>query len=344
MKKILIPALLFALVACQKVDEMHASTVEMAGTTKEMSTTTTDMKSLTEDLRELSAWMFNILKQGDTSRLRDEAIKDMISSESLARKTLLATKYFYGFEYQVWNSPRLRSEVNNIELREKLKASAVIEFAKTLAEFMPREQVETGLSTDPDMLNLYALAASMHKVNDYQRDLLRGAESNPALSITSMMSILQDGLLVAEKFERGEISRNELTPSQIEVLREEDTFIYALKLRYKFLPIFALARLTNLAQNQVQMVSQSWTPDFLIDGKMNLEEINYAIEILMGAKQTKELLAKRGINVSLDPVVVKMLSNMDRGNVSTENQARNTQMNRSIAYFYYSLDGLLKNP
>lgn len=344
MKKLLIPALLFSLVACQKVDEMHASTLEMADTTKNMSTTTNDMKTLTEDLRELSAWMFNILKQGDTSRLRDEAIKDMIASESLSRKTLLATKYFYGFEYQVWNSPKLKNEVNNVELREKLKAGAVIEFAKTLAEFMPREQIETGLSTDPDMLNLYALAASMHKVNDYQQDLLRGAEAHPALSLTSMMTIIQDGLLVADKFERGEISRSQLSPSQIEVLREEDTFIYTLKLRYKFLPIFALARLTNISQNQVQMVSGAWTPDFLIEGKMNLEEINYAIEILMGAKQTKDLLAKRGVNVSLDPVVIKMLANMDRGSISGENQARNSQINRSISSFYRSLDNLLQNP
>lgn len=340
MKLFFIPALLLGLMSCQKVDDMHAKTIEMAATTSEM-------KTLTEDLRELSAWMFNVMKQGDSSRLRDEAIKDMVSSESLARKTLLATKYFYGFEYQVWNSPRFKANVDNIELREKLKAGAVIEFAKTLTEFIPSTLPETGLAQDQDMLNLYALSLSMHKVNDYQQDLLRGSQAHPSLSITSMLSIIADGLSVAARFERGEISRTELTPSQIEVLREEDTFIYALKLRYKFLPIFALSRISNLAQNQIQMANETWKPDFLIEGKMNLEEINYAIEILVGAKQTKEILAKRGIAISLDPVVTRILSHMSRDLLVQPTDGQNTRMtqvNKSLNVFYRTLDYLLQNP
>lgn len=331
--------------------QMAATTASMAATTASMSQTTQNMELLTEDLRELSAWMFNILKQGDTSRLRDEAIKDMMASESFTRKSLMATKYFYAFEYQIWNSPRFKNNVDTLQIREKLKAAAVIEYAKTLAEFLPKDREETGISSDEQMENLYALVGAMHKVNDYQQDLIQGSRAPQPVNVISMFSILDEGLSVLPQLENGEVTRDQLTPSQIEVLREEDTFMYALKLRYKFLPSFALARISGIADasmlEKAKMLYFKWSPNFLKDGEMNLEEINYASEILRKAQETKNLLAKRGVKLPLDKKIIKIFKNMNRGTINKENLqgealTRANLLNRALGDFYQTLDEVLK--
>lgn len=331
--------------------QMAATTASMAATTASMSQTTQNMELLTEDLRELSAWMFNILKQGDTSRLRDEAIKDMMDSESFTRKSLMATKYFYAFEYQIWNSPRLKANVDTLQLREKLKAGAVIEFAKTLGEFIPQKRKETGTSNDEEMKNLYALVGTLHKVNDYQEDLIRGTNTTATITIVSMFTILEEGLNVKSKLETGAISRDNLSASQIEVLREEDTFLYALNIRAKFLPAFALSRISGIADaslfEKAKMLYFKWNPDFLSQEKMNLEEIIYATEILRKAQETKNLLQKCGVKVELDKKVHKIFKNMNRGYIKQdklqgEALTRANLINRSLGDFYQSLDEVLK--
>lgn len=335
----------------QTTNQMAATTASMAATTASMSQTTQNMELLTEDLRELSAWMFNILKQGDTSRLRDEAIKDMLASESFTRKSLMATKYFYAFEYQIWNSPRFKTNVDTLQIREKLKAAAVIEYAKTLAEFLPTDRKETGVSNDEQMKNLYALVATMHKINDYQQDLIQGTQARHPVTVISMFSILDEGLSVLPKLENGEITRDQLTPSQIEVLREEDTFIYALKLRAQFLPAFALSRISGITDaslfEKAKMLYFKWTPDLLKDNKMNLEEINYATEILRKTAETQALLKKRGIEVKLDKKVLKIFKNMNRGLINQdklegEARTRANLFNQALTDFYQNLDQVLK--
>lgn len=335
----------------QTTSQMANTTSEMAATTASMSQTTQNMELLTEDLRELSAWMFNILKQGDTSRLRDEAIKDMMAAESFPRKSLMATKYFYAFEYQIWNSPRFKSNIDTLQIREKLKAAAVIEYAKTLSEFLPKDREVIGTSGDEQMKNLYALVAAMHKVNDYQQDLIQGDKSSRPLNIINMFTILDEALSILPKLENGEITRDQLTASQIEVLREEDTFVYALKLRFKFLPTFALARISGIEDasllEKAKMLYLKWDPNFLKKGEMNLEEIHYASEILLKAKETKNLLEKCGVKLPLDKKVIKIFKNMNRGTISQENLqgealTKATLINRSLGDFYQNLDEILK--
>lgn len=297
--------------------DMSKTTNGMATTTTEMAQTTQDMKNNTKNLPNLTNQMFDVMKQKDSAVIRAEAFRNLIASESLMNKAFEASKYYYAFEFQLWNYQE-NSSFDQIKLRESQQSEAVIELTKNLAELMPEQKRKWNLSstsTNNEMLSLYALAIAMHKNNPFQTQLMNDVSgtqvqsTNPQIKVESFYEVITQALAILPQVRQGIIPREDLTMVQKEALREADQLIYLLKLRYKVLPVIALVRMSNIQENiwqKIKMLFSAWQIKSL-----NTEQINYLSDIIDQSLETKTFLNSIGVSVELDNNVRKVYRHLN---------------------------------
>lgn len=307
----------------KNLDEMHDKTTSMSQTTQEMKTTTTAMNDVTNG-------MGSFLKQGDSSKTRDEALDNMEKAEGLMEKLLYGTKYNYAWEFQLWQ-PNSEAAIDMLEIREELKAEAVIEFGKTLTRWVvPGKKWSLDATKQtPEREDLYAFVSPIHKINPYQRAICKGTSMTPI----ALSDIIYDGLLKSKALNEGRITRDDLSHADREVLREEQSLVFALQLRTRVLPIIALGRSSKIQEgwfdgmfSQLGMLMWKWTPTFATSSstvtgvdvhQKNLEEIDYLVEILAEGIKTRKVLERLGAAVPLDKNVVKIWRNMNLEPIKT---------------------------
>ncbi len=309
---ILLPALLLA-GACsvkKNMDEMHDRTVQMAETTSDMQRTTETMADTTND-------MVMLLAQGDGSRLRDEALRDMVAANNLSSKILYATKYVYAFEFQLWRPDGQDAAAR----REEYKAEAAIELARTLLLYAGTGSRRNLSATrnNEEAQNLYALVSVLHRINPMQLELVNGTSHRPI----SMLDILHESLMKASRLNSGTISRDDLAHVDREVLREEQLFTYALQLRSRVLAVIALGRVSRAQDgflHRAGMRFLRWVPTFNTQpdaatgsarDALNLEQVNYASDILEERQRNVRVLERLGAAIPLERSVRAAWRNMD---------------------------------
>ena len=304
---LVLPTLLLA-GACsvkKNVDDMHDKTIEMADTTQELQQSTAETKDV---LVCVSA----IQKQGGGYELRSKAFERMQEADSFNLKLKEAKAYYYAFDFQI-ASYTDASCLNMLEIRKELAGLAVSELGKTLPEVMPSgtswrlDATKTGSKNE----SLMALSAALHEINVFQ-----GPQAEPfGLRPISMFELLAEGLLKKSSVNSGRLSRDNLTPADKEVLREEQVFTHLLQLRMRTLPVIALGRVSNIQDGLLEkfgMLFFSWKPRF---DELNAEQINYAALIIERALETRALLTRLDVESKLDSKVERILKKMKTGEV-----------------------------
>lgn len=322
----IMPALLLSVSCSMKknMDEMHDKTVQMAETTEKMG----NRMNTTNDLM---SWLGTLTKQGDGFKIRTSAMEELKNSKTLNKKIEAAIAYLYAFEFQLY-SPGQISNVDVVKLRQMLFEHAIAELGKTLPELLPTGSKWKLDATDSSNrnLSLMALASVLHRVNYLQIEQLNGTSMRPM----SMLDLLVESLAKKEKLNSGEITRAELTNLDKEVLREEQAFKHLIRLRFKTLPVIALGRISHIQNgffSKLDMLFTSWTPQFSTSGEMgepvdeqglrretsttfsdlNLEQIEYAADIVDEAIRTRRFLVAMRAGVKLDKKIEKILKNME---------------------------------
>ncbi|MBY0518228.1 MAG: hypothetical protein K2P81_15065 [Bacteriovoracaceae bacterium] len=235
---LVLPALLLTTACSMKknMDEMHDKTVQMAQTTENLGESTSETK-------DLLGWVATLQKQGDGFQVRNNAFHNIIESESINKKIESAIAYMYAFEFQLVSFSKIKG-VDLQKLRELLAAQAVAELGKTLPEILPEgtKWPLDATKTDNNNESLMAISAVLHRINYLQTQQVSVVGLRPL----SMLDLLSESLMKKAELNEGKIKRSDLTDLDKEVLREEQIFSHMLKLRYKTLPVIALARISHL--------------------------------------------------------------------------------------------------
>lgn len=319
--------------ACGEVNKAKKNMDNMNEKTTRMAETTEEMNNRMVDTNDLMGWLGTLTKQGDGFKIRTEAMEELKKARTLNKKIEAGIAYMYAFEFQLY-SPKQLLNVNVVRLRELLFAHAVAELGKTLPELLP-EGSRWGLDATDDSnrnLTLMALSAVLHRINYLQTEQLQGTPMRPM----SMLDLLVESLAKKERLNRGEIARADLTELDREVLREEQAFKHLLRLRFKTLPVIALGRISHIQDGffrKLDMLFTSWTPQFSgansfgaplaprREGStsftdLNIEQIEYAADVIDEALRTQRFLVMLSSAVKLDRKIERIYRNMETRSIT----------------------------
>ena len=283
-------------------ETMSNTTEKMAATTDKMAATTDEMKVATDDLRQKSENLYLDLRQGDSLRIRTEAISEMKNAKTQAAKIVHAGHYFMAFEFQLWKNS------GNDDQRhfDYLCRDAMMEFMRTATEFLPSKWSVSPLGKDADMMNLYALVTSMHMLNS-SAEIARGS------SALSVMDLLESSLRAKADLEKGVVAYESMPEYQKSVLEFEDTAIYLLKLRMNFMPAIVVQKLSVAEGRDVSMVGGLWMalkPWTAHTDDRNIVEIESYKKVIQEAKEMGDFLVEIGAEPEFDKTLFSVLGNL----------------------------------
>jgi hypothetical protein len=306
--------------ACKQLDnlqDMHDSTQGMAETTGRMAQTTDQMAQVTGQMAQTTGQLLNTtaatyqdLRQGNSLTIRTERLDRMEESKSIEAKISEAGKFFMAMEFQLWK-PKLNTEDEMLSHDE----DAIVEFFRSIKNYMkPGEENLSPASSDDNMLNLYSLAAAMHRVNPEAEKLGREYGYTPK----SFLDLLEEGLRAGVAIRDGRQDMHDIPNYILETLREEQAAIYILRLRYNFLAAMPLADVSKIEEDggflgipglfrKAHMVLGGWNADV---SKLNPSELEYASIKMEGAIQTRDFLKGIGVDPKTDKNLLKIYRHM----------------------------------
>ncbi len=318
----------------KNMDDMHKKTIQMAETTERLEESTAETK-------DILAWVSIVQKQGGGFDIRHTAFESMTNAETLNMKLAQAKAFYFAFDFQIASY----AEVEGADLRalrDELIALNVAELGKMVPELLPEGRNRFKLNAtnkDDKNLSVMALAATLHEINP-----LQGPQS-AAVGLTpiSVYDIIAEGLSKKNALDSGRASIESLSRPSREILREEQVFTFLLQLRLRALPVIALARISNVQENNffenIGMSLFGWEPNF---EEMNAEQINYASQILERALETRHLLERLGVEAKIDRKVENILKKMKSDHVRESlDSARETEKVRALDRFDRSMGNLI---
>ena len=255
----------------QNTGEMKKSTGDMEQTTQGMAATTSSMAVTTIQLKRISADMHGLMagmkgttdifyaqgREAEARKIRVEAIAKMEHDEEIEKKIVQAAAYFKAFEFQLWASV----EWDEYEKRRELFTTAMKEFFRTTETYLgsvyDKDDFDPS-SNDQDMKNLYALAATMHEVNYFQKQLV---EKNPKIKEYSVLDLIKKALRVHFMMNKGMTPMKEFDRDDYEYHVDfyRQKALYLLQLRQNFLVGMTLGKISNIAQKGTFGVHDGWT-------------------------------------------------------------------------------------
>ena len=325
--------------------EMKDITKEMSDTTKEMNETTNDMQGTTEVMRENTEELLMLSRQGATSDLREKAKNVFLNKDRGMGDVLTAAKkYFYAFEYQVWNG---RGE-DTLEEREALLLNAMEEFYRLLNDLNKGYTAATPIeieSAGTANKAFYALATTMHFNNDKQASRVGKYEGVEEIS---MYDIIKSSL---EKFNAGEQLHEY---EQVVVLGENYRITEnLLNARLNFVTALGIKDMVTGQQGmtygqllQAGALKKWYLRPFRrygairVNSTFELQNVYTQEDIKMkldGAVQTKNILAGSNFNTKLDKYLHSIIKNLSTPNLSDD--GRQNEENLEV---YNLLDTILE--
>src|SRR6185437_688342 len=172
---VLIPALAIGALAtaCDSpitdVSQMSKTTGQMNQRLGGMSADTGSLLNLTGVLDNTILHTYDGLRLGNTTQLRDgtDALKQMDEATTLQAKVAYATVYYETYEYQLWTG----QQSDSTDFLDSQYLQALQEFDREVTQYIPSDLTNIDpTSTDNSMLDLYALAITMHMTNEYEVD------------------------------------------------------------------------------------------------------------------------------------------------------------------------------
>ena len=324
---------------------------DMKNTTADVAATSKAMATRVENTDRNSANLGILMTQGNTSDFRDKQFDNMVAEKDFNGKADYAGKFMYSMEFQVWAISGIK-DYDSIALLERARQEAIIELAKKIDVFYMKDFIKKldGTESDQAALNFFAIAAAVHRLNPKQIVLRKNAnipfeniidpavqemtriDLDTALDVftqtrytfptETVLDLIVQGLLKVKDVNEGRISRSELRPFEIEVLKEELKFKRIIEARFKFFPAIALARMSKIDEggflsklvSKAKMLFFKWEPNFLnpeLSKNMNNMELAYVNEILAHSLKAKNLLIELGDKPVIDSKIEKIYNNMD---------------------------------
>lgn len=331
--KLLTLTAVLGLVGCKmtdNLDEMHSSTMDMSGTTKEMKDTTLEMKRGT-------LAMYHQMRSKEAQETRTRSLRGLLESQTFEEKLTHAVPYFQGFEFQLWTG--LRTEIDDMHLREELLAVAVDEFFRAVQSLMSDlDARETSPSTsDNDALSAFALAVTLHETHVSQETLM-GKKYEPL----DFLAMIKEALKLEPQVESGELSSGELTEWQENLLFQpwRETAVDLLYMRHQMLVTMALSKISDVQERgmigRALMMIRDWDSQFLDLNLVTQDDVNTYLE---EALSTRDFLEKIGYTVELDSKVKRVLKKMHQPGCS---QDCSSQRQENLEEFKKSIQQVLK--
>lgn len=288
-----------------------------------------------DELAYINNQIAQLTKAGIGQPVRELNYELLQNSSTVNAKLLYGNRLLEAFDSQLWNmttDPR----IINSPLRDNFQEKSI----KELANFIPNLTVNhpplSALATGNNMASFYAIVSSLHKINNY-RDIFR---EKIKIEDQSMLDIIQSALSKEAAVRNGEIAYDNLSKTEIEVLKRASTFRYCIMIRHRYLPLLALARISqtndglffkirNLFKkalpefadlytyqfdtaelNMAEEKSKHSIPHYQIVKKLNLVQLYYAQESIDQAIAARRYLKSLGFSSVLDPKVRAIFMNL----------------------------------
>ncbi len=273
--------------------------------------------------------MYGDLRMGDSLQARLKSLDEMKSTKLLAPKTAHASHFFISYEFQLWKGEGNDTDKSRLGLMD----DAVREFATLAQKFMNDDARSVSVATeDNDMLNLYALALSLHMVNPGTQRIL----AEKKIPVVSMFDLIRDGLKAGADLKDGKRDVSDLKAYEASVLEYEEVFTYLLELRANMYPGMLVgglseANATNGAQKwwaRANMFTMPWKAQ---TESKNLVQLRMYSSWVSEAATLKIFLRTVKKQARFDQLLIRILKNM-----------RIPELNRSL--FAAGATGSASNP
>ncbi|MDR3608483.1 MAG: hypothetical protein P4M08_14030 [Oligoflexia bacterium] len=232
---------------------------------------------------------YNGLRQVEAVRERQISLQDMESAKTIEGKISAAGVYMMAYEFQVWSADGSDTQ----EERDLLFSDAFIEFDKDLRNYLGAQPSTDPTSSAPAMMNLYAIAATLHMENAQQIALL---QKNPSIPKATMLSLIESVLRRNQLLQAGKISWNDLKPYEQQALANYKDLEYILQLRANLVPMLVLSKLTSLEYagfvTKFLDLSMGFTADLQ---DLSVAETDTYTQYMQDANDTRDFL--KSINV-----------------------------------------------
>jgi hypothetical protein len=302
-----------ALSSCGKLNDMHDATVDVNKKTDHLSASTDHLKDKTDEIEKATCKMYTSLRQGNAKQSRDADMTAMRASKNINEKLELSAKYMQGFEYQLWTD-----SCAEVAPRDVVIDQAVTELLTTLEPYVKDRSKVTATKQSDDYQTLYAIAATLHRVNELQDVYLKGTNEKALRPL----DILLQGLKYHQMSNRGELG-DEVAPSWATIVgKYEKDAEFVLRIRANFMMAYGYAvadsdsfgdapsTLEKIGRiGMTKLFSSKWKPN--LDAR-DPTEIRERITVsLKLAQETRAGLISLGIDPMIDETVQKIWKDAD---------------------------------
>lgn len=244
-------------------------------------------------------------RQGSTYDIRRKSLNEMDKAPSMDEKIFQAGVFFSAMEYQLWKGPEDPTDLNG------LYDCAIVQFVRTLADYLPADLTKINVtSTDPKMMDLYALATGAQEMN-----------KNALPTTVSFLDLLKQIVLLKSDVDSGKKDeKTDLKDWQRDGLDKYRQIVYYLQVRENFLPVMALGEIKpELAQLSLlgdiskietkvkEIIGAGWHADF---NSLNQEQIVTYTKWINEANTTAVFLKTAGEETLVDRGVQGLLASM----------------------------------
>jgi hypothetical protein len=313
-----------------KTSQLDAQTTQVAAQTQQVVGLTAQVKDLTEELAQLTENLgqttqstYEDLRQGNSVTLRAYALKQMTKAKAVEEKLSFAGIYMQAYEFQLWKGTGMDDQT----VLQGLYYQAFIEFFKDVREFEDGSYNLDPTSTSMTNEDLYAIAATMHEVNQNAVEL-DTTNNTPQVSI---LSLIKDTLAKEKDVNSGKIAWNSLQQYEQEILSNEKDAVYLLRLRENFLPIMTLSQLSNLEYEgfiaKLANFLLGITPDFTA---LNLSQVYTYTTWIQDANTTHDYLVANGYDPMINWKLAHLYAPLKMPDTSTLAEPRKDAMNAFI--------------
>jgi hypothetical protein len=303
-----------SLTSCGKINHMQDNMDAVKDGTEKMGKTTDDMAKTTKRMEDTTCKMYTSLRQGDPKKSRDDDIATIESSKSVTKKLETAGKLMYGLEYQVWSL-----SCADISPRDVVMEQAATDLLTGIEPYVKDRSKVSATKQSGNYETLYAIAATLHKVNPLQRTYLKGTDEK----IIRPLDIIVQGLKLNQQKNRGQIADDDTFPVwATSVGKYADDAQFLLRVRANFLMAYGYAvadqddfgdspslleKLWRIGSTKI--ANKKWTPN--LDGRDPTtirERITVSLQL---AKETRDALLDLGIDPMVDNTIMKVWQDAD---------------------------------
>ncbi len=255
-----------------------------------------------DTLRDLSTSLYMSAVSGGSEDSRREALEQMESAESFDLKARYAASFIKSQTYQLINPMISKIEVGDFNrfFTDSLLEDIPI-IARSIAENMPKGYKFKVSSTAGKDGNVKAIAVALHETNK----LYYQFSGNQNIKMQSILDIVMDAL---HAFYVEKKSIDELTEVQKRVLYYRKEFLYALEIRHKFLPLVAIAKISELnssLNDKVSMLLRQWNVQ-MVDRNEFPENENGLVADTKGNKKIKKQKKNKLVAKEISPAEIEM--------------------------------------